>query len=63
MFGKYLKLYKSAGKYNVQQKYGTILEADMVSTTEEITYNITTDFKTSTNTKNLSARKSLNQIF
>ena len=34
------KLYKSAGKYNYQQQYKAIIEAEMVSNTERGTGNI-----------------------
>ena len=37
---KIKKLYKSAGKYNYQQQYKAIIEAEMVSNTERGTGNI-----------------------
>ena len=40
MSGKIKKLYKSAGKYNYQQQYKAIIEAEMVSNTERGTGNI-----------------------
>ena len=56
------KLYKSAGKFDNQEQYKAILESSMVSTTEWITYNRTTDVFTLVNMNNPSARNLLGRF-
>ena len=56
------KLYKSADKWDYQQHYKVIIEADMVSTPERLNDNIPLAVGTPVTMKNQSARNSLSQI-
>ena len=59
MFEKHKNIYQHAGKCDNQQNLKDILDADMVSTPEEVTYNITNVPMTSTPVKKPSSMKSL----
>ena len=63
MYGKINKLYKSFSKCDVQQQYKSILEADMISTTEVLPDNITVSLNTHIHVNNPSARKSLHHFY
>ena len=56
------KLYRSAGTFDEQQQFGSIIEAAMVSNLDGFTYDSPVSPRQSMTVKNPSARKSIHQF-